>query len=692
MMGDLVGQQLGDYKLTHLFGKGGMAEVYLGKHVNSGMEAAIKVWQAYLPGEMYEQFHQEIIAIAGLAHPNIVPVRDFGVVRINGMPFLVMDYAPKGSLLQKFPRGQPVDPVTLAPYVQQIADALHYAHEQGIIHRNLKPENVLRGAKREALLSDFGMSFISSLQGQNMQVQNIQAAVPATAYMAPEQIQGQAVPASDQYALAAMIYEWLTGSPPLRDQPQPLRQKIPTLSQDVNEVVMTALEKETKNRYASIQAFAKAFEAASKQGKPSGMGAKAGQTPGAVPVPARVATREPAIAAAPAKGMSGQPPKALAPANLGGRGQAVPPGPPKVWIPFNNPPAPPDDPPPSAGFLSRLAAPVLPGTGGPAPRRLRKWMLALAALLVVVLGSGSLIAYLASGNHSRSPRAVGTTATQAVSKGSPHPTTGSPTSPTPTATSAPLSGNAIDVQPSHATNVPQSQQASAMASCPTNEQLVGGGYALQAGNDAYTADASYPAVSGPWTATITNNTAQTMTIIAYALCLQSAPALGGHVVQGDPTTVADGSTQAATAACPAGEVVTGGGFLTTPASSGVVVSSRPSDALDGWTISTKATTGSMAETAYALCASKKHLADATHPTQSLPVPKASTRQLTISCSANQLLTGGGFSDSDAAGDGENFFYANMPAADKTSWMVSVDNNDANTAHGATIWAVCVTVS
>ncbi len=268
-MADRVGQQLGNYRLVRLIGQGGFAEVYLGEHIHLGTQAAIKVLLARLSSEDIEKFRTEARTIARLSHAHIVRVLDFEVE--DGTAFLVMDYAPNGTLRQRHPPGMPLAPLVIAPYVKQIADALQYAHEQKVIHRDIKPENMLLGAKNEVLLSDFGIALVA--QGSRYETNKDVAGT--VAYMAPEQIQGQPVPASDQYALGIVVYEWLTGARPFQGSyqqvalqqqqaaPLSMRVRVPGIAQPVEEVVMIALAKHPKERFGSIRAFATAFQEAS---------------------------------------------------------------------------------------------------------------------------------------------------------------------------------------------------------------------------------------------------------------------------------------------------------------------------------------------------------------------------------------------------------------------------------------------
>ncbi len=270
-MADRVGQRLGNYRLTRLLGKGGFAEVYLGEHLRLGTQAAVKVLYTRLasPDEA-AGFEKEAQTIAHLKHPHIVRVLDFDVQ--DDTPFLVMDYAPHGTLRQRHPKGSVLPLPTIISYVKQVAEALQYAHDQKLIHRDVKPENMLVGEREELLLSDFGIALIA----QSSRYQGTQDMAGTIAYMAPEQIQGKPRPASDQYALGVVVYEWLSGDRPFHGSfteiavqhavvpPPSLREKVPTILPDVEQVVMTALAKEPKGRFASVQAFATALEQASQ--------------------------------------------------------------------------------------------------------------------------------------------------------------------------------------------------------------------------------------------------------------------------------------------------------------------------------------------------------------------------------------------------------------------------------------------
>jgi eukaryotic-like serine/threonine-protein kinase len=268
-MTDYLAQQLGNYRLVRHLGHGGFADVYLGIHVHLKTPAAIKVLHTELTSSDVEKFRTEARTIARLEHPHIVRVLDFG---IDGhTPFLVMSYAPNGTLRQRHPKGTILSLATIVSYVKQVAEALGYAHQQKLIHRDIKPENLLLGRHNDVLLSDFGFVLIA----QSSISQGTDEMAGTIPYMAPEQLQGKPRPASDQYSLGIVVYEWLTGERPFQGSvielatqhmlslPIPLREKNPAIPPDVEEIVLTALAKDPRQRFARVQAFATALEQAS---------------------------------------------------------------------------------------------------------------------------------------------------------------------------------------------------------------------------------------------------------------------------------------------------------------------------------------------------------------------------------------------------------------------------------------------
>jgi serine/threonine protein kinase len=269
-MDNLVGQQLGNYRLLRLLGRGGFADVYLGEQIYLGSPAAIKVLAAPLAPEAGSDFLDEARTLVRLTHPHIVRLLDYGVQERT--PFLVMEYAPGGSLRKLHPRGERLPLATVVAYVQQVAGALQYAHNTRLIHRDVKPDNLLLGQQGEILLSDFGIALLAH-SSRSQQTEQI---VGTVSYMAPEQIQGHPCQASDQYALGVIAYEWLSGTRPFGGsfveiaaghclaEPPPLDKARLGLPPMVGAVVSRALAKRPEQRFASVQAFASTLAQAAR--------------------------------------------------------------------------------------------------------------------------------------------------------------------------------------------------------------------------------------------------------------------------------------------------------------------------------------------------------------------------------------------------------------------------------------------
>src|SRR5712692_8658827 len=268
-MADRVGQQFGQYRLSRFLGRGSFGEVYLGEHVHKQTLAAVKALQGRLTSEDLREFINEANTTFRLQHPNIVQLLEFGIGP-DDTPFLTMAYAPNGTLRQRHPRGTRLPPGLVVSYVRQIGEALQHAHDERLIHRDVKPENILLGPNHEVWLSDFGIASVAH-SSRSLTTEQSGGTVP---YMAPEQIQGKTRPASDQYALGIMAYEWLCGERPFTGTaieiamqhaltpPLSLRGKVPTISAELEQVVLTALAKEPTQRFASVSAFARALEQA----------------------------------------------------------------------------------------------------------------------------------------------------------------------------------------------------------------------------------------------------------------------------------------------------------------------------------------------------------------------------------------------------------------------------------------------
>jgi eukaryotic-like serine/threonine-protein kinase len=277
----LVGSQVGRFHLLQLLGRGGMGEVYLAQDEQLGRQVAIKVIQSeHLDPDATRLFQREARAIANLNHPHILPLFDFGEATIHGttLTYMVMPFCTEGTLVAWMQRRGNTALLSLqdvAFIVQQAASALQYAHNHQIVHQDVKPSNFLIRSSDDAsgrpdlMLADFGVSKSTSATA------TVSQSVRGTpAYMAPEQWDGTPVPATDQYALAILAYDLLTGHPPFQGTlgqvmyqhihvtPQPPGKINPRIPADVDTVLLHALAKKPEERFASISAFARAFEQA----------------------------------------------------------------------------------------------------------------------------------------------------------------------------------------------------------------------------------------------------------------------------------------------------------------------------------------------------------------------------------------------------------------------------------------------
>ncbi len=273
-MHNLTNGPFGSYFFLKFLGQGDLAEMYLAEHYRSKDQVALKILHPHLIKTLGHLFLDATRIMARLDHPHIVHILDVDteasgtVEQRNEYVYVALSYALHGSARQYHPQGTRVALPTIVQYVQQLASALQYAHAQEIMHLRLKPENILIGAHHELLLSDFGFSdnrFLTS-----------RASLPSVLYAAPEQILGKPHMKSDQYALGAIVYEWLCGAPPftgsvkevmakhLRKKPRPLCERVSAIPPFIEEVIMIALAKDPKDRFASITAFATAFEQAAR--------------------------------------------------------------------------------------------------------------------------------------------------------------------------------------------------------------------------------------------------------------------------------------------------------------------------------------------------------------------------------------------------------------------------------------------
>lgn len=285
---ELEKSKLGNYYLLSLIGRGGMGAVYLAEDTRlRSRKLAIKVIQAEVSQgkaseveELARTFGREIETVATLKHENILPLYDFGVETISRtiLGYIVMPYCQEGTFedwLAKHKGPLPLQDVVY--FVVQTANTLQYVHDQQIIHRDIKPPNFLIQGNREnsnhprLVLADFGLAKFTAIASRSLRISG------TPIYMAPEQWNGKAVFASDQYALAIIAYELLTGRPPFvgstleevinqhfRVLPDPPSKYNPHFPRGLDNVVLRALKKDPQNRFASISAFADAFQQAAE--------------------------------------------------------------------------------------------------------------------------------------------------------------------------------------------------------------------------------------------------------------------------------------------------------------------------------------------------------------------------------------------------------------------------------------------
>src|SRR5689334_411501 len=264
-MGDLAGRNLGPYRLLDQLGAGGRATVYKAYHAAMDRYVAIKVLPQHLASDpnFRARFQQEARVIARLEHRHILPVYD--VAEEDGIPYLVMRYTDGGDLNHLI-AGRPTLE-RMVELVAQVAEALSYAHRQGVIHRDVKPANVLIGRDGDALLADFG---IAKIYEDTLQLTGEGNMVGTPAYMAPEQLQGQRVDArTDIYALGVVLYQVLTGECPfvaetplavammhIHNPLRPPRQIKPDIPETIERIILRAMAKDPADRFQTAEEMA----------------------------------------------------------------------------------------------------------------------------------------------------------------------------------------------------------------------------------------------------------------------------------------------------------------------------------------------------------------------------------------------------------------------------------------------------
>ncbi|MEO6528837.1 MAG: serine/threonine-protein kinase [Gemmatimonadaceae bacterium] len=257
------------YRILRRLGAGGMATVFRAEQMPLEREVVVKVLHAHLArdGEMTERFRREAEAAARLVHPFICPVLDFG--QAGETVYIVMPYLSGGSLADKVQRDRAVAPATAAAACAQVAVALDHAHQRGVVHRDIKPDNILFDEDGNAYITDFGIAtarFHGRLTASGR-------AMGTPHYMSPEQAMGKLVDGrSDLYALGVVLYEALVGFPPfdgadafsvgykhVHEKPVPVNEIDSRVPESLAQIVMRCLEKNPDVRYARGTALADAL-------------------------------------------------------------------------------------------------------------------------------------------------------------------------------------------------------------------------------------------------------------------------------------------------------------------------------------------------------------------------------------------------------------------------------------------------
>jgi serine/threonine protein kinase len=276
----LIGTMLGTCNIQKLLGQGSIGAVFLAQQSHPPRPVAVKVVSPatmQTPGqheEFLERFRQEIKAISALEHAHIVPIYEYG--EQNGLAYFVMPSINGGTLRNVLAQGEPLELPLIASYLDQMAVALDYAHERGILHRDVRPANVLLNAEGSLMLSDFGLVKIA-IERHSSQMRLLKSASPigSLEYMAPEQVMGDVIDArTDLYSLGVIVYQMVTGKTPfdggtpiqiatqlVQASPPAPRQFRADLPVAAEQVILQALAKRCQDRFARSQDFANAFRA-----------------------------------------------------------------------------------------------------------------------------------------------------------------------------------------------------------------------------------------------------------------------------------------------------------------------------------------------------------------------------------------------------------------------------------------------
>ncbi|WP_159802034.1 Stk1 family PASTA domain-containing Ser/Thr kinase [Arthrobacter zhaoguopingii] len=276
----------GRYEVLHLIGRGGMADVHLGRDIRLGRSVAIKVLRKDLARDplFQSRFRREAQAVAGLNNPNIVAVYDTGEEEIPDrpdhevrVPFIVMEYV-EGRTLRDLVRSGELNEQDAVRYLAGVLSALEYSHRAGIVHRDIKPANVMVTPEGRVKVMDFGIA--RAIADSAATMTQTQAVVGTAQYLSPEQARGETVDArSDLYSAGCLLYELVAGRPPfvgdspvsvayqhVREEPKPASSFNPQVSPALDSVLAKALAKDREDRFQDAASFAAALEDA-RRGK-----------------------------------------------------------------------------------------------------------------------------------------------------------------------------------------------------------------------------------------------------------------------------------------------------------------------------------------------------------------------------------------------------------------------------------------
>jgi serine/threonine protein kinase/Tol biopolymer transport system component len=273
-MTDFTGQDFDRYHILEPLGEGGMASVYKAYDTRLERDVAVKIIRTdmFIPAtlqQVLKRFEREAKSLAKLSHPNIVSIIDYG--EHDGIPFLVMEYLPGGTLKDRLV-DQRMAWQESFHLLLPVARALQFSHQQGIIHRDVKPSNILITLSGEPMLSDFGIAKILE-SGRSTGLTGTGVGIGTPEYMAPEQWVGNTGPQTDIYSLGVVLYEMVTGRKPyvadtptailLKQASDPLprpRQFTPELPASVEKILLKALAKKPENRYQTMEEFITSME------------------------------------------------------------------------------------------------------------------------------------------------------------------------------------------------------------------------------------------------------------------------------------------------------------------------------------------------------------------------------------------------------------------------------------------------